>query len=340
MAYIPRKIFDSIGLAGTYDFDEIINKVLPRQYAVLRKMGKELAAKDSLYKLADEFASDVDIQHYSSSFTAAVIVLKAGFSVPKFNAISKKLKGSVGGRIFVAPESKFGQIELNNSDLMATKGYIDSVFQKSYDLKWSSTPNVPLHELGHLIAYYVDSFAHQQKTVMSKNRKNIAVKVSGYATTKYREFCAETIAGMLYGIKYDNDVIDMLPLADDDRDGAPFNRLKENARKTSESLGAYIPREIFDTLNGTNLVTPQNFDNYDYTSEQKANAAFADFATVCTMKEHYNERHTGIAHVAIDNFCKIMNGTFDFELPTNNDDTKRKRAMALMLKMKMAKAKI
>ena len=98
--------------------------------------------------------------------------------------------------------------------------------------KWWSQPNVVLHELGHAIADQaggdngcrdprcteLKKYCRDLGTVKNtQTKKLIQEYVSKYGATKWCEFDAEVISGILYGKKYPKEIIDLLPNFPDER---------------------------------------------------------------------------------------------------------------------------
>ncbi|MCQ2607737.1 MAG: hypothetical protein MJ197_03520 [Bacteroidales bacterium] len=337
LSYLPPHLFKNLGLAGSPDVSRISREMLTKEYSALHCMGKELADKNTNYRKAYEWASELNSEHFSSAFTAALMVLQAGFHLPKLKARSSEIRErGVGGQFTIRPYNNFTRITLSTSSYFTSMGGLEAAFEESYRQKWNSTPNCALHELCHHIAFIIDSEYHQLHTYMTDAQKIKAREnVSGYAKQQYCEFCAEVISGILYGKKYPAYIIEQLPEpkrgTEDEQEA--FRKLTEigTLENKKNEAGSFIPKEILHNLEGINdFVNPSNIDTYNYSERQKKNPLYSSLKDISEIKHYY--KYNSLAHCAIDNWCKVMNNTFDFAEPFDIGKADRVRMLHLQMK--------
>lgn len=178
-------------------------------------------------------------------YAAALPVLRAGFELPKFK--TKKFSShslTLGVYVYNPNYPVECHIAINcNSDVLLGDKISDDPNNKNVLHGWWTQPNVVLHELGHAIAdqaggyrgcrssRYTDLLKYTSNlgTIRhgSKMQQFIETNVSGYGATKWCEFDAEVISGILAGKKYPKKIIDLLPNFPDER----FIKIKEQGTR-------------------------------------------------------------------------------------------------------------
>ena len=191
---------------------------------------------------AYEWAKTFPIDSYKPIvYAAALPALRAGYLLPELKVDRHRTK-AVGLYVYTKNDSI---IVLKCDQETKYNEYISDKPDHIYVLKkWWSQPNGVLHELGHAIADQAgghngcrDPRSTELKKYCSelgaikntRTKKLIQEYVSKYGATKWCEFDAEVISGILYGKKYPKEIIDLLPNFPDER----FIKIKKQG--TSEA---------------------------------------------------------------------------------------------------------
>ena len=167
-------------------------------------------------------------------YAAALPVRRAGYELPDLRKGKFNLLSSTMAYYQHSPYPMNCLISINITDDVLCRGEIsDDPEHECVLRKWWTQPNVVLHELGHAIADQAGGYRgcrHPQYTDLKKYcsglgtiRRNtkmynfIKTNVSEYGATKWSEFDAEVISGILAGKKYPKKIIDLLPNFPDER---------------------------------------------------------------------------------------------------------------------------
>lgn len=146
---------------------------------------------------------------------AAELVLRKGFTLPSISFIRVR---SIRGNHVIARyreplsfELSMGTIEINEHPDIRKAGGVKALKESSVRSGWSAQPNSVLHELGHMIDYWMRSTTINMEISDRFDRldeKAVAREVSGYAATQAVEFRAEVISAVLSGRTFGKDLLD------------------------------------------------------------------------------------------------------------------------------------